>query len=256
MSDRVGENLTMGLKDRVCVITGGASGIGCACALRYAQEGGNVVVADINRSQGEAVVREIRAGGGTAVFQETDVGEPSQLEALLQRAIAEFGTLHVWHNNAFRSVYKPITEQTLEEFDETIHYCLRPYWYGAKIAATYMLEQEGGVILNTASVQSYFGEAGFSAYQAAKGAILNLSRSVGVECAPKVRSVAIAPGFVHTAAHASKSPSEIERAIQSTPAKRGAQPEEIAALAAYLASEEANFITATGVIADGGYLAI
>lgn len=246
----------MRLSDRVCVITGGANGIGQACAKRYAQEGGKVVVADVDQDGGDRVIHEIRHAGGTAVFQPTDVSDASQLEVLLERSLSEFNGLHVWHNNAFRSVYKPITEQTLDEFDETVRVCLRPYWYGAKLAAMHMLNQDGGTILNTASVQSYFGEPGFSAYQTVKGAILNLTRSVGVECAPKVRCVAIAPGFVYTAAHESKSPDEIERAIQSTPAKRGAQPDEIAALAAFLASDEASFINATGIIIDGGYLAI
>jgi NAD(P)-dependent dehydrogenase (short-subunit alcohol dehydrogenase family) len=248
--------MSMRLEHRVCVITGGANGIGRACAQRYAQEGGQVVVADIDQKSGEQVVQDIRAAGGTAIFQPTDVADPSQLETLLNRSCSEFGGMHVWHNNAFRSVYKPITEQTLDEFDDTVRVCLRPYWYGAKLAAMYLLQHGGGTILNTASVQSYFGEPGFSAYQTVKGAILNLTRSVGVECAPLVRSVAIAPGFVYTAAHEGKSPEEIERAIQSTPAKRGAKPEEIAALAAFLASDEARFITATGVIIDGGYLAI
>ena len=246
----------MRLKGKVCVITGAASGIGKACAIRYAAEGAQVVVADINEQGGESVVTEIIEAGGAAIFQKTDVSEPSQLDTLLQRGITEYGKVTVWHNNAFKSVFKTIVDQTLEEFDDTIRISLRAYWYGSKIAVTHMLDGDGGIIINTASVQSYFGEPGFSAYQAAKGGILSLTRSIGVDHAPKVRAVAIAPGFIITPAHDGIPPETIERVKASIPAKRGAQPEEVASLAAFLASDESDYITATGVIMDGGYLGI
>lgn len=244
------------LKGKVCVITGAASGIGRACAIRYAAEGARVVAADISVKGGEATVAAIKASGGEAIFQHTDVCEPAQLDALLTRAIDAYGYVNVWHNNAFKSVFKTIIDQTLEEFDETMRVSLRAYWYGAKIAVTHMLSHNGGVILNTASVQSYFGEPGFSAYQCAKGAILSLTRSLGVDHAPGVRAVALAPGFIHTPAHDGIPPETIERVKQSIPASRGAAPEEVAALAAFLASDEVDYITATGVIIDGGYLAM
>ncbi|MEM7739161.1 MAG: SDR family oxidoreductase [Deinococcota bacterium] len=246
----------MRLDGKVIVITGAASGIGKACAARYASEGAKVVLADINQDAGEAAVSEIRAEGGEAVFQLTDVGETAALESLLARALSEYGDLHVWHNNAFTSVFKPITEQTLEEFDSTMRVSVRAYWYGSKLAVTHMLGRSGGVIINTASVQSYFGEPGFSAYQVAKGGILSLTRSLGVDHAPKIRAVAIAPGFIHTPAHDGIPPETIERVKESIPAKRGAQPEEVAALAAFLASDEADYINATGIIMDGGYLGV
>ncbi len=246
----------MRLDGKVIVITGAASGIGKACAVRYASEGAKVVLADINQDAGEAAMRDIRAEGGEAVFQLTDVGETAALEHLLARALDEYGDVHVWHNNAFASVFKPITEQTLEEFDSTMRVSVRAYWYGSKLAVTHMLEHSGGVILNTASVQSYFGEPGFSAYQVAKGGILSLTRSLGVDHAPKIRAVAIAPGFIHTPAHDGIPAETIERVKESIPAKRGAQPEEVAALAAFLASDEADYINATGIIMDGGYLGV
>ncbi|MEM6427818.1 MAG: SDR family oxidoreductase [Deinococcota bacterium] len=246
----------MRLDGKVIVITGAASGIGKACATRYASEGAKVVLADINQDAGEVAVREIRTEGGEAVFQLTDVGETAALESLLARALSEYGDVHAWHNNAFASVFKPITEQTLEEFDSTMRVSVRAYWYGSKLAVTHMLERSGGVIINTASVQSYFGEPGFSAYQVAKGGILSLTRSLGVDHAPKIRAVAIAPGFIHTPAHDGIPLETIERVKESIPAKRGAQPEEVAALAAFLASDEADYINATGIIMDGGYLGV
>ena len=242
------------LEGKCCVVTGAASGIGAACARRYAGEGASVVLADISPA-GEDVAEGIRRRGGRAVFVATDVSEPTHLEHLLDAAVGEYGRVHVWHNNAFRSVFKPIAEQTLEEFDDTIRVSLRAYWYGSKLAVQHMLGQGSGVVLHTASVQSYMGEAGFSAYQCAKGGILSLARSIALDHAPAIRSVAVAPGFIHTPAHDGIPPETVERVVSAIPAGRGATADEVAALCAYLASDEASYVTATGVVIDGGYLA-
>jgi len=244
------------LAGKVIVVTGAGSGIGRACAIRYAAEGAAVAAADIDAGVCAETVAAIAAAGGRAIAVETDVAEPAALDALLVRTLESFNGLHVWHNNAFKSVFKPIADQTLEEFDDTIRVSLRAYWYGSKIAVQHMLGAGGGTILHTASVQSYFGEPGFSAYQCAKGGILSLARSIAVDHAPHIRSVAIAPGFIHTPAHDGIPPETIARVVSEIPAKRGAQPEEVAALAAYLASDEADYVTATGVLIDGGYLAV
>ena len=242
------------LEGKVCVITGAASGIGAACARRFAAEGAAVVVADVSPS-GEEVVHAIRQEGGTAIFVPTDVAQPEALEHLLSSAVDAFGKVDVWHNNAFKSVFKTIADQTLDEFDETMRVSLRAYWYGSKLAVTHMLSRGGGVILHSASVQSYMGEPGFSAYQCAKGGILSLARSIAVDHAPLIRSVAIAPGFIHTPAHDLLTDDTITRVISQIPAQRGAEPEEVAALAAFLASDEASYITGTGIVIDGGYRA-
>lgn len=242
------------LHGQTAVVTGAASGIGAACALRYAAEGASVVVSDISPA-GRDVVARIVAAGGQSVFVRTDVSEPTDLEQLLAAAVASFGRVTVWHNNAFKSVFRTIDEQTLEEFDDTIRVSLRAYWYGSKLAVRHMLEAGGGVILHTASVQSYVGEAGFSAYQCAKGGILSLARSIALDHAPSIRSVAVAPGFVHTPAHQGIPPSTIKRVLAGIPTGRGAAPDEVAALCAFLVSPEAAYITGTGVVIDGGYLA-
>ena len=189
----------MRLDGKVIVITGAASGIGKACATRYASEGAKVVLADINQDAGEVAVREIRTEGGEAVFQFTEVGETAALESLLARALSEYGDVHAWHNNAFASVFKPITEQTLEEFDSTMRVSVRAYWYGSKLAVTHMLERSGGVIINTASVAAFDGQIGQAAYSASKGGVVGMTLPIARELAHYgIRVVTVAPGIFDT----------------------------------------------------------
>ena len=236
---------------RVYLVTGGATGIGRACAHRFAEEGARVVVADID-PRGAAVAHEV---GG--LFVRTDMADPGQVERLAAEAVARLGRIDVWHNNAFSAVFKPIHEQTLQEFDAITGVGLRGYWMGAKAAVAHFRARGGqGVILNTASVQSFVGERGFSAYQATKGAVLALTRSLAVDHAPDVRAVAIAPGLVATDAVAAIPPDVMAGVTAAIPAGRAAQPEEVAALAAWLASDEADYVSGTAVIMDGAYLAI
>jgi NAD(P)-dependent dehydrogenase (short-subunit alcohol dehydrogenase family) len=236
---------------RVYVVTGGATGIGRACARRMAQEGAQVMIADIDPA-GEAVAGEV---GGA--FQRTDMADPAQVAALARATVDRFGRIDIWHNNAFSAVFKPIHEQTLEEFDRITGVGIRGYWLGAKAAVEHMRERGGpGVILNTASVQSFVGERGFSAYQATKGAVLALTRSLAVDHAPDIRAVAIAPGLIATDAIKGIPPDVMDGVVAAIPAARAAQPEEVAALAAFLASDEADYISGTAVILDGAYLAI
>lgn len=243
------------LSSHVVVVTGAASGIGRACALRYAREGARVVLVDIDPLEGQKALAEVQAVGGEALFQACDVSDPAQVEAALQAGVKEFGYVSAWHNNAFWSVFKDITQQSLEEFDRTLAVSLRGYWLGAKAAVEHIQSRGGrGVILNTASVQSYLGERGFSAYQVAKAGILGLTRSLALDHAPHIRAVGIAPGLVLTPVNAALPGDTLTRVMQQIPAGRGAEPEEIAGLCAYLLSAEADYITGSTVVIDGGYL--
>jgi len=238
-------------QDKVYVITGGAEGIGKACAQRLAEEGARAMVADIN-PEGQAVADAV---GGA--FCRTDMGDPKAVRALADITIDHFGRIDIWHNNAFSAVFKPIHEQTLEEFDRITGVGIRGYWMGAKAAVEHMRARGGkGVIVNTASVQSFVGETGFSAYQATKGAVLAMTRSLAVDHAPDIRAVAIAPGLIKTRAIAGIPDDIMKEVIAGIPARRGAEPEEVAALAAFVASEEADYMSGTAVILDGAYLSI
>ncbi|MCC5967289.1 MAG: SDR family oxidoreductase [Natronohydrobacter sp.] len=238
-------------KGRVYVITGGAQGIGRACAERFASEGAQVMIADIDPS-GADLAQSI---GGA--FQQTDMRDPDQVRALADATVERFGRIDIWHNNAFAAVFKPIHEQTLEEFDQITGVGIRGYWMGAKAAVEQMRAQGGkGVIINTASVQSFVGEKGFSAYQATKGAVLAMTRSLALDHAPDIRAVAIAPGLIATEAVKGIPEDVMAEVIAGIPAGRAADPREVAALAAFIASEEADYMSGTAVILDGAYLAI
>ena len=237
--------------DRVYVVTGGAEGIGRACAERFAEEGAKVMIADIN-PDGADVAEAIGAA-----FQLTDMSDPDQVRALAKVTVDRLGRIDIWHNNAFGAVFKPIHEQTLEEFDAITGVGIRGYWMGAKVAVEQMRVQGGkGVIVNTASVQSYVGERGFSAYQATKGAVLAMTRSLAIDHAPDIRAVAIAPGLVLTRAVEGIPDDVMEEVLAGIPARRGADPREVASLAAFIASDEADYMSGTAVILDGAYLAI
>lgn len=236
---------------KVYVITGGAEGIGRACAERFAQEGAQVMIADINRKGADV------ADGIGAAFQLTDMALPEQVRALAAAAVERFGRIDIWHNNAFTAVFKPIHEQTLDEFNAITGVGIRGYWMGAKVAVEQMRLQGGkGVIINTASVQSFVGEKGFSAYQATKGAVLAMTRSLALDHGPDIRAVAIAPGLIETEAVKAIPQDVMDEVIAGIPAARAAQPEEVAAVAAFIASDEADYMSGTAVILDGAYLAI
>lgn len=236
---------------KIYVVTGGAEGIGRACAERFAQEGAQVMIADIN-PKGADVANSI-----SAAFQLTDMAQPEQVRALAAVTVERFGRIDIWHNNAFTAVFKPIHEQTLEEFNAITGVGIRGYWMGAKVAVEQMRLQGGkGVIVNTASVQSFVGEKGFSAYQATKGAVLAMTRSLALDHAPDIRAVAIAPGLIETDAVKAIPQDVMDEVIAGIPAARAAQPEEVAAVAAFIASDEADYMSGTAVILDGAYLAI
>jgi NAD(P)-dependent dehydrogenase (short-subunit alcohol dehydrogenase family) len=243
----------MRLADKIAIITGAASGIGRATAVRFAQEGAKVVVADINEAGGQACVEEIRANGGQAGFVKTDVAEPTELQQMVDFAVDTYGGIDILHNNAYWTEAKVALETTLENWERTLHVSLRPILLASKLAVPLMRARGGGVIINTASVHSVVGVPGYAAYQAAKGGVLTLTRALALELAPDIRVVALLPGAIDTPAVRISDQLSIDTLLADIPLKRLGEPEEMANVALFLASDEASYITGTGIIADGGY---
>lgn len=242
----------MNLAGKVAIITGSASGIGRATAIRFAREGAQVVVADINKQGGEATVASIKSQDGQAAFIETDVTREADLKQMVEFAVNTYGGLDILHNNAYWTDARPFMETTLENWQRTLDTTLRPAFLASQVAVPHMRARGAGVILHTGSVQSIIGVPNFIAYQAAKGGILSMTRVMALELAPEIRVVAILPGAIDTPAARISDDLTEDNLLAGIPLRRLGKAEEIAALAAFLASDDGGYITGVGILADGG----
>lgn len=246
-------SLSRRLEGRVAIITGAASGIGRATALRFAREGARVVIADIDVARGAGCAEEIRSFAGEARFVETDVSQESDLIRMIDCAVTAYGGLDILHNNAFWARGATALETTAKDWQRTIDVTLRPVWQASQLAIPQLMKSRFGVIVNTASVHSIVGLTGSAAYQASKGGVLSLTRALSLELAPQIRVVAILPGTIDTPANR-EVPDEVNEAfLQRVPLARRGHPDEIASVAAFLASDDASYITGAGIVVDGGY---
>jgi NAD(P)-dependent dehydrogenase (short-subunit alcohol dehydrogenase family) len=277
-SDAVADPWTDGparLRGRVAVVTGASSGHGRAIALRLAQEGAAVVCADLRKSPlPQGFERDIevdtddviRSHGRQAAFVEADVTSAAALEAAADAAIDAFERLDVWVNNAgvFLGM-APLLDESEETFDRTLAINLKGTWLGCRAALARMRAQaeadpparSRGRIVNIGSIAGEIGQADLSAYSASKGAVHNLTRALAIECAPdRINVNAIAPGYFPTAMNRVfwDDPETLAGVQQLHPLPLGV-PEDIAATTAFLASDDAAFITGAIVPVDGGVLA-
>ena len=184
----------MRLKNKVAIITGAATGIGRATALLFAREGASVVVADINEKNGTQTVQSIQEAGGRAIFVHTDLAIPNEIEALVEETIKTYGHLNILHSNAFWRVAKPAVEASLEDWQRTIDVTLRAAFLCAKYSIPHLLKGGGGTIVFTASIQGIVAVANDAPYQAAKGGLLALTRSLAMDYSPSIRVNSILPG--------------------------------------------------------------
>jgi NAD(P)-dependent dehydrogenase (short-subunit alcohol dehydrogenase family) len=249
------------LDGKVAVITGGGNGIGRATALRFLAEGARVVIADCNAATGEETLALARrAGHGDAIrFVRGDVTQEADVEAAIAAAPAAFGRLDCVFNNAgIAGAFGPITHLDAGEWDYTFAVLVRAVFLGMKYGARVMKAQgQGGNFINTASIAGLSGGDGPQAYSAAKAAVINLSRSVAVELAPqRIRVNAICPGLILTPLVHRGNPEVLEPiAATMQPWPEAGQPEHIAAVALFLASDDARFVTGEALVADGGMVA-
>jgi NAD(P)-dependent dehydrogenase (short-subunit alcohol dehydrogenase family) len=250
----------MRLKGKHVVITGAATGIGAACAERYAHEGACVVIADINQDAAAATLDRIHQAGGTARYVATDVSEPAAILTLIESAVAECGRIDILHNNAacFDGAC-PIAQTSLAQWERVINTNLRSVFIACQAVIPRMLEQGGGVILNTASVLSAVADTNFAAYIASKGGIAQLTRSIAVDYGGAgIRANALCPGITasEAAQQALNDPVRRSELLAKTVLGRAADPREIANAALFLVSDEASYVTGTCLFVDGGWTCV
>jgi NAD(P)-dependent dehydrogenase (short-subunit alcohol dehydrogenase family) len=248
------------LKGKVAVITGASSGMGKAAALLFAKEGANVVLADLNVKDGEAVAEEASKSGSKCVFVRTDVSEEKDIKAMIDAAVKNFGKLDITFNNAgIGGALGSIENISVENWDRTQNVCLRGVFLGIKHSIAPMRAAGGGAIVSTASIAGVWGYVNLHAYSAAKAGVVNLTRSAAIELAKdQIRVNCIAPGGVVTPIvyGAETNRAMTEQALKlAQPWQTAGQPEDIANAALFLSSRLSSFITGHTLIVDGGAVA-
>jgi meso-butanediol dehydrogenase / (S,S)-butanediol dehydrogenase / diacetyl reductase len=239
-----------GLKAKRILITGGASGIGAATAARFLDEGSVVCVLDCDADARRKVELELP---GLAGAIPADVSDLQQVQAAFAEATRVMGGVDVLVNNAGISIRHNFLDITPEEWDRVIAVNLTGIFYVAQTAARHMMERGSGVILQTASTNGVMGYPYYADYNATKAGVIELTKSMALELAPKVRVCAVAPGYVLTPMQRAEYTDEmLEQVNQKIPLRRHAQPEEIAALFAFLASDDAANMTGHVYTCDGG----
>ncbi|HKD69520.1 MAG TPA: SDR family NAD(P)-dependent oxidoreductase [Candidatus Binataceae bacterium] len=240
------------LENKVAVVTGSASGMGRATAIRFAREGAKVVVADLNSQGGELVVSEIAAAGGNAVFQRTDVTREADIEAVIDRAVRQYGRLDVTYNNAgVLGALGYIEDIKSEDWDRTLAVLARSVFFGIKHSVKPMRRSGGGSIISTSSLAGLHGVPGLPAYTAAKFAVVGLTQTAAAELGKdQIRVNCICPGGIDTPLVAGTFRPDL--ASRGIPLGRLGLPDDIADLALFLASDDSRWITGTAMVVDGG----
>jgi NAD(P)-dependent dehydrogenase (short-subunit alcohol dehydrogenase family) len=251
--------IMMKLKGKVAIVTGSRRGIGRAIALAMAKESANVVVSDISQEDCEKVVSEIADAGGRGLAIKCDVSSTPEVENMVRRTVAEFGKLDVLVNNAGIINFKPFLQLTDEDWDRTLAVNLKGQFLCARAAAREMIKNKWGRIINIASISS--GGIGIAFpliahYTASKGGVVALTEALALELTPLGINVnSICPGAIDTdMAKGLDEGGQREQVLKRIPKGRLGQPEDIAHLAVFLASEESDYITGAAIIIDGGWL--
>ncbi|HTR27492.1 MAG TPA: SDR family NAD(P)-dependent oxidoreductase [Terriglobales bacterium] len=242
-----------GLKGKRVLITGGASGIGAATAARFLEEGSAVCVLDRDTAALQQIKHELPSLAGRLAADVTDL---KQVQAVFADAVKIMGGVDVVINNAGISIRHNFLDITPEEWDKVLAVNLTGVFYVAQTAARHMMERGSGVILQTASTNGIMGYPFYADYNATKAGVIELTKSMALELAPNVRVCAVAPGYVLTPMQRAEYSDEMLAAVNAKlPMHRHAQPEEVAALFAFLASDDAQYITGHVYTIDGAEIA-
>ena len=253
----------MKLKNKVAVITGAGSGQGRAVSVLFAREGAKIVVADINEEGGAKTADIIESAGGQALFAPCDVSNVDEVKRLNKKTVDTFGRVDILYNNAARNrpdspVPESVDEMPEEHWLETIGVNLTGYYYCAKYAIQEMLRGGGGVIVNVSSTLGLSGATSQSAYASSKHGVIGLTKSMALDYGPKgIRVNAICPGPIDTPRLAKHQGVYVgddykSRLAGHVPLQRIGQPEEIATVALFLASEDSSYVTGAYIPVDGG----
>ncbi len=240
----------MRFEDKVVLVTGGASGIGAASARRFAAEGARVMVADLDEAAGKEIASEI---GG--VFQTADVSDLEQVNALVEATVEQLGGLDVLFNNAGIGSFGETPDIDPEQWHKVIATDLHSVFYGCRAAIPHLRARGGGAIVNTASISGVAADYGFAAYNAAKGAVTNYTKTLAIDHAREnIRVNAVCPGLIETAL--SKilldQPAVVEDYAERIPMGRPGTADEVATTVTFLASDDARYVTGHCLVVDGG----
>ncbi len=246
----------MRLKDKVAIITGGTFGIGEATAYLFAKEGAKVVIAARNKEKGARVVQKIKENRGEAMFVRTDVSVEEDIINLMNETVKEYGKIDILFANAGVGDMGDVEDVTLEDWNRTISVDLTGLFLSNKYAIAEMRKTGGGSIINCASILGHVGQPSVSAYAAAKGGVVNLTRSLAVENAKyNIRVNAVCPGYIETDILSGLTDEMLEHLKSLHPVGRLGKPEEVAYPVLFLASDESSFVTGANLLVDGGYTA-
>lgn len=246
------------LAGRVALITGGASGIGKATAFRFIDEGAKVVISDIQDSLGETVATDLVAKGGEAIYLHHDVASEESWQSVLKAIDEKFGGLDILFNNAGIGDTLTIEETPMENYMKTIAVTQNSVFLGMKLAAPLLKKSKHASVINMSSIFGISGGFGASpAYHAAKGAVRLMTKTAALGWATQgIRVNSVHPGFIDTPILGNAKETELGKVLlQVTPMNRLGEPEEIAAGVAFLASDDASFMTGSELVIDGGYMA-
>jgi 2-deoxy-D-gluconate 3-dehydrogenase len=244
------------LTGSVAVVTGGNGGIGRSIALGMAQAGAAVAVFGRSDEKNQRVLAELKTIGVPSLAMQVDVTDRAGLEPALEKVESQLGSVGILVNNAGNvSLSGGVLQETPEDWDSVIETQLNAVFLLSKLAAGSMVRQNGGKIINIGSMYSYFGSGLIPSYSAAKGAIVQLTKSMAIELAPhNIQVNAIAPGWIETDMTAPVKTMPLnDEILARTPAGRWGQAEEVAGTAVYLASKASGFVTGTTIRVDGGY---
>ncbi len=246
----------MRLQGKVAVITGAASCIGRGSALRFAEEGANLALADTNGDGLEETAQQVRALGRRAVTQVTDVRDRAQVERLVDRAVSELGGLDVMLANAGVGSGAPFLEETDEQYDRIMNTNMRGVYLCGQAAARVMAARgAGGSIINIASTYAEVTAPRSSVYSASKGGVRMLTKGMAVELGPHgIRVNCIGPGWIRTGMNPLTDEARVARILEGVPLGRIGTPRDVAGAALFLASDDAAYVTGVIIFVDGGWI--